>query len=110
MQAGNKPEKKQQREKQQTHEDRGTPHTETENEEEKEKVERREKLEDNGGQKDESLVTKGACFCKSVTFTLTGKPELCVYCHCSLCQRITGEGLRESKREERSREERTERG
>ncbi|KAJ7431731.1 hypothetical protein B0H11DRAFT_2165553 [Mycena galericulata] len=28
----------------------------------------------------------GACFCGSVSYTVTGKPTLSAYCHCTRCQ------------------------
>jgi hypothetical protein len=33
---------------------------------------------------------QGACYCKAVTFEATGSPMFSVYCHCLLCQRLTG--------------------
>ncbi|OCH89173.1 hypothetical protein OBBRIDRAFT_794528 [Obba rivulosa] len=32
----------------------------------------------------------GSCFCGSVTYTLSKGPVLAAYCHCTLCQRLTG--------------------
>ncbi|KAI0746820.1 Mss4-like protein [Daedaleopsis nitida] len=33
---------------------------------------------------------KGACFCGSVSYSVTGTPKLSAFCHCTLCQRLTG--------------------
>ncbi len=32
----------------------------------------------------------GRCFCGSVTFTLSGEPELMAYCHCDSCRQWSG--------------------
>ncbi|KAI0794970.1 Mss4-like protein [Abortiporus biennis] len=32
---------------------------------------------------------RGSCFCGQVTYTVSGKPILSAYCHCTLCQRLT---------------------
>jgi hypothetical protein len=36
-------------------------------------------------------VYKGGCYCGGVSWEVTGKPILSAYCHCTLCQRLTGE-------------------
>ncbi|PCH38991.1 hypothetical protein WOLCODRAFT_141042 [Wolfiporia cocos MD-104 SS10] len=33
---------------------------------------------------------KGSCFCGSVSYTLSGPPELSAFCHCTNCQRLMG--------------------
>ncbi|EJF63703.1 hypothetical protein DICSQDRAFT_54899 [Dichomitus squalens LYAD-421 SS1] len=33
---------------------------------------------------------KGACFCGAVSYEVTGDPTLRAFCHCTLCQRLTG--------------------
>ncbi|KAI0343785.1 hypothetical protein BDW22DRAFT_1406914 [Trametopsis cervina] len=33
---------------------------------------------------------QGACFCGSASYTVTGKPVLSAYCHCTNCQRLNG--------------------
>ncbi|KAJ6623056.1 Mss4-like protein [Mycena sp. CBHHK59/15] len=33
---------------------------------------------------------KGACFCGSVSYTVTGRPKLSAYCHCTRCQVLSG--------------------
>lgn len=38
-----------------------------------------------------STTIKGSCFCASVTYTLSAPPVLRAYCHCTNCQRLTGE-------------------
>ncbi|KAJ7595007.1 Mss4-like protein [Mycena floridula] len=30
----------------------------------------------------------GGCFCGSLTYMVTGKPNLSAFCHCTLCQRL----------------------
>ncbi|KAJ7109819.1 Mss4-like protein [Mycena epipterygia] len=35
-------------------------------------------------------VRAGACFCGSVSYTVTGDPTLSAYCHCSRCQVMNG--------------------
>ena len=35
---------------------------------------------------DEDTVYNGSCFCGTVKFTLTGKPEAMAYCHCDSCR------------------------
>ncbi|KAF9270855.1 hypothetical protein L218DRAFT_976495 [Marasmius fiardii PR-910] len=35
-------------------------------------------------------VCRGACYCEAVRLEVTGKPILSAYCHCTLCQRLTG--------------------
>src|SRR5580658_3795305 len=37
-----------------------------------------------------SLPLHGACFCGSVTYTVSGMPVLSAYCHCTNCQRLNG--------------------
>lgn len=32
----------------------------------------------------------GSCFCGSISFAVTGKSLKSAYCHCTLCQRLTG--------------------
>ncbi|KAJ7492243.1 Mss4-like protein [Mycena latifolia] len=32
----------------------------------------------------------GACFCRSVSYTVSGKPTLSAYCHCTRCQIMNG--------------------
>ncbi|KAK7063887.1 Mss4-like protein [Favolaschia claudopus] len=36
------------------------------------------------------LRHSGACFCGSVSYTVTGKPKLSAFCHCTRCQRLSG--------------------
>ncbi|KAJ7269341.1 Mss4-like protein [Mycena haematopus] len=38
-------------------------------------------------------IHAGACFCRAVSYTVTGKPTLSAYCHCSRCQIMTGSAL-----------------
>lgn len=33
---------------------------------------------------------RGSCFCGTISFSVTGHPVHCIFCHCSSCQRITG--------------------
>ncbi|KAJ7024385.1 Mss4-like protein [Mycena alexandri] len=35
-------------------------------------------------------IHAGACFCGAISYTVTGKPTLSAYCHCTRCQRMTG--------------------
>ncbi|KAF7347500.1 hypothetical protein MVEN_01506200 [Mycena venus] len=35
-------------------------------------------------------IHAGACFCGAVSYTVTGKPTLSAYCHCSRCQIMNG--------------------
>ncbi|KAJ6601436.1 Mss4-like protein [Mycena vulgaris] len=37
-----------------------------------------------------TAIHAGACFCGSVSYTVTGKPTLSAYCHCTRCQVLTG--------------------
>lgn len=34
------------------------------------------------------VVYEGSCFCGRVTYTVTGRPLLSAYCHCTICQRL----------------------
>ncbi|KAH8103381.1 Mss4-like protein [Cristinia sonorae] len=36
------------------------------------------------------MEIRGSCFCKAVSYAFTGPPVLSAYCHCTLCQRLTG--------------------
>jgi len=33
---------------------------------------------------------KGSCFCGAASYSLTGRPVLSAYCHCTNCQRLSG--------------------
>ncbi|EKM81603.1 hypothetical protein AGABI1DRAFT_69916 [Agaricus bisporus var. burnettii JB137-S8] len=33
---------------------------------------------------------KGGCYCGDVSWEVAGRPILSAYCHCTLCQRLTG--------------------
>ncbi|KAI0077222.1 hypothetical protein K474DRAFT_1113570 [Panus rudis PR-1116 ss-1] len=33
---------------------------------------------------------RGSCYCGSVSYSVQGCPALSAYCHCTLCQRLTG--------------------
>ncbi|KAJ7116823.1 Mss4-like protein [Mycena crocata] len=35
-------------------------------------------------------IHSGACFCRAITYTVTGKPTLSAYCHCTRCQILNG--------------------
>ncbi|KAG6813243.1 hypothetical protein H0H92_012880 [Tricholoma furcatifolium] len=35
-------------------------------------------------------VYKGTCFCRSVSYQVSGPPVLTAYCHCTNCQRLAG--------------------
>jgi len=37
-----------------------------------------------------SVVHRGACYCGSASYEVTGDPVLSAYCHCTMCQRLTG--------------------
>ncbi|ESK96248.1 hypothetical protein Moror_7238 [Moniliophthora roreri MCA 2997] len=42
--------------------------------------------EDQGQQ----AARRGGCYCGAVSYTVTGKPVLSAYCHCTICQRLNG--------------------
>ncbi|KAF8438171.1 Mss4-like protein [Boletus edulis BED1] len=35
-------------------------------------------------------LLKGGCFCEAATYSIYGPPLLSAYCHCTNCQRLTG--------------------
>ena len=35
-------------------------------------------------------ILRGTCFCRSVSYTLSERPLLSAYCHCTNCQRLKG--------------------
>lgn len=37
-------------------------------------------------------ILRGRCLCGSVTYEVTGSPEIVAHCHCADCQRLTGAG------------------
>ncbi|KAI0821479.1 Mss4-like protein [Irpex lacteus] len=37
-----------------------------------------------------NLPLQGSCFCGAIGYTLTSKPLLSAYCHCTNCQRLSG--------------------
>jgi len=40
-----------------------------------------------------SGLYRGSCFCGAVSYTVTGKPILSAFCHCTLCQRLNSAPL-----------------
>jgi hypothetical protein len=41
---------------------------------------------------DADIVHNGGCFCNGVRYKVVGLPLLSAYCHCTLCQRLNGDG------------------
>ncbi|KZP28924.1 hypothetical protein FIBSPDRAFT_237293 [Athelia psychrophila] len=39
----------------------------------------------------QTALLKGGCFCGAATFSLSAPPLMSAYCHCTNCQRFTGE-------------------
>lgn len=37
---------------------------------------------------DSNAVYRGSCFCRRVTYAVTGCPLVSAYCHCTICQRL----------------------
>ncbi|KAH8835106.1 Mss4-like protein [Flagelloscypha sp. PMI_526] len=38
----------------------------------------------------DNVKVQGSCFCGAVTFQVVGVPNWSAYCHCTVCQRLTG--------------------
>ncbi|KAK7043014.1 hypothetical protein VNI00_008752 [Paramarasmius palmivorus] len=41
-------------------------------------------------QDSEQPTNRGGCYCGALTYSVTGKPLLAAYCHCTQCQKLTG--------------------
>lgn len=40
--------------------------------------------------KKKMMINKGRCYCRQVTFTVTGALRNVLYCHCSQCRKLSG--------------------
>ncbi|KAH8799228.1 Mss4-like protein [Flagelloscypha sp. PMI_526] len=40
----------------------------------------------------EPVILRGGCFCGASKYEVKGKPNFSIYCHCTICQRMTGFG------------------